>query len=64
MSHPPKGFIYTPYGPSSPNEVLLELPTSDLLGWIWGDAYSVVLIIARNDLANGKFDNIIVDITN
>lgn len=64
MSHPPHGFIYTPHGPSTPNEVLLELPTSDLIGWIWGDLYSVVLTIARDDLANDKFDNITVDITN
>ncbi|CTQ52945.1 hypothetical protein LP7551_01465 [Roseibium album] len=64
MSHPPKGHIYTPHGPSSPNEVLLELPTSDLLGWIWGDMYSVIFTIARDDLAKGKLDNIIVDITN
>lgn len=64
MSHPPKGMIYTPHGPSTPNEVLLELPTSDLIGWVWGDLYSVVFTIAREDLANGKLDNIIVDITN
>lgn len=64
MSHPPKGFIYTAHGPESPNEVLLELPTSDLLGWIWGDMYSVVLTVARNDLANGTLDNVSVDITN
>ena len=64
MSHPPKGFVYTPPGPLSPNEVLLELPTSDLIGWIWGDMYSVVLTVARDDLANGKLDNILVDITN
>ncbi|MDF0598441.1 DUF1963 domain-containing protein [Psychromarinibacter halotolerans] len=64
MSHPPHGFIYTPHGPSTPNEVLLELPTSDLIGWIWGDMYSVVLTISRDDLANGKYENITVDITN
>jgi len=64
MSHPPKGFIYTPYGPSSPNEILLELPTSDLLGWIWGDMYSIVLAIPRDDLAKGDFGSVIADITN
>ncbi|WP_390910357.1 DUF1963 domain-containing protein [Pseudosulfitobacter sp. SM2401] len=64
MSHPPKGFIYTPYGPSSPNEILLELPTSDLLGWIWGDMYSIVLAIPREDLAKGDFGSVIADITN
>lgn len=64
MSHPPKGFIYTPYGPSSPNEILLELPTSDLLGWIWGDMHSIVLAIPREDLAKGDFRSVIADITN
>lgn len=64
MSNPSLGFVYTPHGPSTPNEVLLELPTSDLIGWIWGDMYSVVLTIARDDLANGRFDSIMIDITN
>ncbi len=64
MSHPPKGFIYTPHGSSSPNEILLELPTSSLIGWMWGDMNSIVLTVPRDDLANGKLDNILVDITN
>lgn len=64
MSHPPAGFLYTPFGPASPNEVLLELPTSELIGWMWGDMYTVVLTIPRDDLAAGCFDNITVDITN
>lgn len=64
MSHPPKGFIYRPHGPNSPNEVLLELPTSNLIGWIFGDMYSLVLTIAREDLAAGNLDNVMVDITN
>ena len=64
MSNPPLGFIYRPHGQSTPNEVILELQTSDLIGWIWGDIYSVVLTIARKDLAKGRYDNIMVDITN
>lgn len=64
MSHPPKGFIYTPYGSNSPNEILLEIPTSYLIGWIWGDTYSIVLTIARDDLARANFDNVTADITN
>jgi hypothetical protein len=60
----PGDVMHRDMGPSSPNEALLELPTSDLIGWIWGDCYHVVLSIARDDLANGKLDNIMVDITN
>ena len=63
MSHPPHGFIYTPYGPTSPNEVLLELPSSDLIGWIWGDLYSIVLTIPREDLARGKYGIIFMSIS-
>ena len=64
MGHAPLGFVYTPYGPGTPNEVLLELPTSDLMGWIWGDVYSVVLFVNRDDLDAGNFDNVEADITN
>ncbi|MEM9754553.1 MAG: DUF1963 domain-containing protein [Pseudomonadota bacterium] len=64
MSHAPIGFVYTPHGPGTPNEVLLELPTDDLIGWIWGDCYSLLLSIPRDNLARGVFDDIMVDITN
>ena len=64
MSHAPRGHIYTPHGPDSPNEVLLELHTSRLAGWIWGDCYSVVFLIKRSDLEKGDFSSIMFDITN
>nr|WP_319513836.1 DUF1963 domain-containing protein [uncultured Cohaesibacter sp.] len=64
MGHAPVGHIYTPHGIDSPNEVLLELPTSKLTGWIWGDCYSLVLIIKRSDLKRGDFSSIMFDITN
>ena len=64
MGHVPTGHIYTPFGPGSPNEVLLELPTSTLAGWTWGDNYSIVFIIKRADLASGNFHNVVFDITN
>ena len=60
----PVGHLYTPFGPGTENEVLLELRTSDLLGWCWGDMYTVVLFVARNDLAAGRFDRISAEITN
>ncbi|GGX66287.1 hypothetical protein GCM10007385_39390 [Tateyamaria omphalii] len=64
MSHAPHGFIYTPHGRGSPNEVLLELPSSRLNGWVWGDAYTLVFLINRRALKRGKFDKMELDITN
>jgi Domain of unknown function (DUF1963) len=64
MGHAPQGHIYTPHGPESPNEVLLEIHTSKLAGWIWGDCYSLVLLIDRSDLRRGDFSNVNFDITN
>ncbi|MCP4070680.1 MAG: DUF1963 domain-containing protein [Hyphomicrobiales bacterium] len=64
MGHAPQGHIYTPHGPDSPNEVLLELHTSRLAGWIWGDCYSVVFLIKRSDLQKGRFSSVMFDITN
>ena len=64
MGHAPMGHIYTEHGPDSPNEVLLELPTSKLMGWIWGDCYSLVLLIDRERLRRGDFSAIQFDITN
>ncbi|WP_292546564.1 DUF1963 domain-containing protein [Mesorhizobium sp.] len=64
MGHAPVGHVYTPHGPATPNAVLLELRTSDMVGWIWGDMYSIVLFISRDDLANGNFDNVTFEITN
>ena len=64
MGHAPAGHIYTPHGPDTDTEVLLELPTSRMQGWIWGDAYSTVLLIKRKALSQGNFADIAVDITN
>lgn len=64
MGHAPVGHVYTPHGPATPNAVLLELRTSDMVGWIWGDMYSIVLFINRDDLARGNFDHVTFEITN
>lgn len=64
MGHAPTGHIYTPHGPGTPNEVLLELQTSKMTGWIWGDCYSLVLLIDRDALKRGDFSLIQFDITN
>jgi hypothetical protein len=64
MGHAPAGHIYTPHGPETDTEVLLELPTSRMQGWIWGDVYSIVLLIKRKALSQGNFADVAVDITN
>jgi len=33
MGHAPMSHSYTEHGPDSANEVLQELPTSELTGW-------------------------------
>lgn len=64
MGHAPSGHIYTPHGPDSPNEVLLELHTRRMAGWIWADCYSLVILINREALARGDFSEVMFDITN
>ncbi len=43
---------------------LLQLPTSHLMNWIWGDTYDLVLTIRRADLARGELSRVKVQITN
>ncbi len=64
MGHAPAGHIYTPHGPDSPNEVLLEIHTSNITGLIWGDCYSLVLLIDRQAFRRGDFSKVTFDITN
>jgi hypothetical protein len=64
MGHAPGGHIYTPHGPDTDTEILLELPTSRMQGWIWGDVYSIVLTIKRKALSRGNFAEVLWEITN
>ncbi|MFA5122490.1 DUF1963 domain-containing protein [Zavarzinia sp.] len=64
MGHAPCRHLYTPYGQDTPNELLLELPSSELVGWAWGDLYSIALFIDRGDLARGNFDDVTCEISN
>lgn len=43
---------------------LLQLPTSHLMNWIWGDTYDLVLTVRRADLAKGELGRVKVQITN
>lgn len=73
MSHVPSRDVGTAYDAGSgdhiplldePNEVLLELPTSDLVGWMFGDMYSLVYLISRDDLIAGNFNGVFTSVTN
>lgn len=44
--------------------VLLQLPTSDLMRWQWGDVHSVAITIKRGALAMGDFSDVRVQVTN
>ncbi|WP_395450291.1 DUF1963 domain-containing protein [Aminobacter sp. UC22_36] len=43
---------------------LLELPTSNLMGWMFGDVDNLVLTIRKQDLAAGRFDDLRVQVSN
>lgn len=58
------GVIEIPYGPGTEYEVLLELPSSDLVGWTWGGEYHIVFLIKHDDLARGDFSKVISRVTN
>lgn len=43
---------------------LLELPTSNLIGWMFGDVDTVVVTVKKKDLAAGMFDNADIQVSN
>ncbi|MGH0255225.1 hypothetical protein NKY39_06495 [Sinorhizobium meliloti] len=43
---------------------LLELPTSNLMGWMFGDVDDLVLTMSRKDLTAGRFDAVRVQVSN
>lgn len=43
---------------------LLELPSSDLIGWQWGDVDNIVITMKSTELARGDFSRVRVQITN
>lgn len=60
----PRGFSRAEYGPEADHEMLMELTSSPLLNWMWGDTYNLVLIIRREDLARNDFSRLVGEITN
>jgi hypothetical protein len=43
---------------------LLELPTSNLMGWMFGDVDTLVLTMSKKDLAAGRFDAVRTQVSN
>lgn len=64
MGHAPDGYMEEAYGPDSDTEVLLQLPTSVMQGWTWGDCNTIVLLIKRQALDQGDFSTVEGIITN
>ena len=64
MGAVPRGFAATACGPDAEHALLMEFTTSQLLNWIWGDMYNLVLAVPRQDLAAHRFDRLTAEITN
>ncbi len=60
--HYPVGYVHE-YEETT-DITLLQLPTSDLMKWMWGDMYDLVLTIKKSDLAKGDFSKVYMQITN
>ncbi|AWC22706.1 hypothetical protein CO731_02172 [Aminobacter sp. MSH1] len=62
MGHVP--FEYVHQFDLDKDVTLLELPTSNLMGWMFGDVDNLVLTIRKQDLAAGRFDAVEVQVSN
>jgi uncharacterized protein YwqG len=43
---------------------LLELPSSSLMNWMFGDVHSLVITMTKADLAAGAFDRVKLQVSN
>ena len=43
---------------------LIELPSSSLMNWRFGDVYSLVITMTKADLAAGAFDRVKMQVSN
>ncbi|KIT17185.1 DUF1963 domain-containing protein [Jannaschia aquimarina] len=57
----PEGYPYSAVGTPA---LLLEVPSSDLIGWMWGDCAKLGIFIKAPDLAAGRFDRAWGDVLN
>lgn len=56
IGHPPQ--TYVPGYDSETHVTLIELPSSGLLGWAFGDSGSLALTMRKADLAAGRWDRV------
>lgn len=62
MRHVPDGYVHQ--FDIDRDVTLLQLPTSHLMNWMWGDTYDLVLTISKADLERGEFGQVMAQITN
>lgn len=64
MGHRPSGVYQGAPAYDDRYEVLLELPSSQLAGWRFGDLDSICFVISRADLQAGDFSRVMLDVSN
>lgn len=62
MGHAPFGYLDS--FDLEEDVVLIELPSSGLMSWMFGDVNSLVITMKRADLATGRWDSIKAQVTN
>lgn len=62
MGHVPWGYVHE--FDEGADATLLELPSSQLIGWMFGDVYNLVITVKKKDLARNDFSRPLVQITN
>jgi hypothetical protein len=62
MGHVP--FRYVHEFDEADEVTLLELPSSNLMGWMFGDVDNLVLTMTKRDLAAGVFDRVAMQVSN
>lgn len=62
MGHVPWGYVHE--FDDDTDVTLIELPSSYLVGWMFGDVYSLVITVKKDDLSRNDFSRPLVQITN
>jgi hypothetical protein len=60
----PVGWSYDVLENVADRVMLLELPTSRMIGWQWGDVNRLVIHLSVKDLEKGRFGNARAEISN
>jgi hypothetical protein len=62
MGHVPQGYVHE-YDETE-DVTLVEIPSSDLIGWMFGDVDNLVITVKKADLSRGDFSEPLVQVTN